>query len=340
MKQIDAKIKKLWNSLDGLDPDKYFAVAAQAEKLENLNKEITVIYNEYAQLANAEQIKVSRIGLSNNYYYSQYSAAWFTPEGIRATVLPFVYLDPISIDLSVFHIQKRFKNLQNMVRKRKLAGMVPKQPNTLLQIMHRNRVHELKKIKDSITQGLIQGKSYNQMANDLKNTFGQSKNNALRVARTEGNSNLNGAQYINAREGNLRDAGIVRQILSTLDSRTRAQSATIDGLREDTDGFFHYPGGILVSYPGNSGIAGWDINDRETTIDIVDGVGPKARRGRNPNTGENEVADYSSFNAWAKTHGLTRNEYGEIVVGKDAKRRAERQAAQAIERGEVNPVQI
>jgi hypothetical protein len=339
-RQVEKRIKRVWDSLKNTPPELWFNKIAQADKLVQLNAQITNIYNEYAVLANQELIKSSKIALSNSYYRDQYASSWFTPLGTSGTVLPFTYLDPISTDLAVWHSRRRFDQLQNMVRKRKLSGMVAKYPGTLKEIMHHNRLKDLAKVKDTITQGLIQGKGYKQMANDMKGVFNESKNSALRVARTEGNANMNGAQYLQNREARLDGAGVVRKILSVLDSRTRAQSSVVDGLAEDVDGFFHYPGGVLVSYPGNSGIPAWDINDRETTIETVDGVDPKVRRGRNPNTGENEVATYRTFGPWAKKNGLIKNDYGEIVVGNDAKRTAEKQVRDAVDRNELFKVQI
>ena len=343
-RQIEKKIKKVWDSLKNTPPELWLNKVAEVDKLTRLNQQVTAIYKEYSLLANTELIKSSQIALSNSYYRDQYAQAWFTPQGTSAKILPFTYLDPVAIDLAVWHSEKRFNQLGKFVtdikRKKALSGLVPKFPDTLKQILFHNRTKELALVKKTITQGLIQGTGYKQMSNNMKGAFNQNKNNALRVARTEGNANMNGAQYLQNREARQDGIDVRRKILSVLDSRTRSQSAVVDGLAEDNDGFFHYPGGVLVSYPGNSGIPAWDINDRETTIETVDGVDPKVRRGRNPNTGENEVATFKTFGPWAKEHGLVKNEYGQIVTGQGAIKTAEKQVRDAVDRGELFRVEI
>jgi len=99
-----------------------------------------------------------------------------------------------------------------------------------------------------------------------------------------------------------------------LDDRTRPQSAQVDGQLEDENGQFTYPGGVKVTVPGNSGVPAWDINDRERTIDVVEGFEPESRRARDPVTGENEVIGFDRFEAWAESKGLRQNRYGQYVV--------------------------
>jgi hypothetical protein len=110
------------------------------------------------------------------------------------------------------------------------------------------------------------------------------------------------ASYIDAKE-----QGLVakRQVRAVLDTRTRLQSSEVDGQFDVGEGnTFIYPGGVLVAFPGNSGVARWDINDREYVIDIIDGVAPGKRIARNPDTGLLEESTYDSFDDWRKSNGL------------------------------------
>jgi hypothetical protein len=102
-------------------------------------------------------------------------------------------------------------------------------------------------------------------------------------------------------------------VVAVLDDRTRPQSAQVDGEYENEDGFFEYPGGVLVRVPGNSGVAAWDINDREVVVDEVEGLEPETRRVRNPETGRNEVISWRNFRTWAQENGLKRNAYGQYL---------------------------
>jgi hypothetical protein len=141
------------------------------------------------------------------------------------------------------------------------------------------------------------------------------RNNAERIIRTETHRTRSLGHYAASQDAKSQGARIRRQIVSVLDDRTRAQSAAVDGRYENEDGLFLYPGGVLVAVPGDSGVPGWDINDRESVIDVVEGWDPETRRARNPATGENEVIGMQSFREWADAVGLRRNRYGELVAG-------------------------
>jgi hypothetical protein len=69
----------------------------------------------------------------------------------------------------------------------------------------------------------------------------------------------------------------------------------------------------MSMYPGNSGVPAYDINDRETMVEIIGDEEPGLRRGRNPVTGENETFSYKNFESWAKENGLKKNKYGELL---------------------------
>ena len=130
---------------------------------------------------------------------------------------------------------------------------------------------------------------------------------------SEIHKSLNGGAYGSYVDA--KDQGLVenRKILAVKDVRTRRQSIQVDKKIDDKDNLFTYPGGRKVYYPGSSGVAGWDINDRETTIEIIQGIEPQLQRGRNPKTGKNEISNFSDYRTWAKTHGLTKNKWGEYV---------------------------
>ena len=116
-----------------------------------------------------------------------------------------------------------------------------------------------------------------------------------------------------------------RMIVSVLDTRTRPQSGYVDGKFEDADGYFHYPGDVLVSIPGNSGRPEWDINDREAVVMSIEGTPPEIRRGRNPvftedgkaisktEKGKSDIIAWTSFDDWMKTNGLKYNKNGVMI---------------------------
>ena len=103
---------------------------------------------------------------------------------------------------------------------------------------------------------------------------------------------------------------IVRMWDASLDGRTRPAHASADGQKVAVDKPF-LVGGERLMYPGDSsGSAGNIIHCRCSTLDLVDGVEPEARRGRDPVTGDTSVFSYRNFDTWAKENGLKKNDYG------------------------------
>jgi len=195
----------------------------------------------------------------------------------------------------------------------------------LLELLKQNQVKELAKISNTITQGLLQGKGYIKLVEDLKNIIGVTaikngeitasgaKANAMRIIRTESNRTMNAGHYANSKYLDSVGVKVVRRIVSVLDNATRGQSARMDGQEVGVDEPFKYPGGVTAMYPGNTGVAKYDINDRERTINIIEGNEPEIRTGRNPVTGRSETFSYQDFDSWRKENGLIKNKYGEIL---------------------------
>ena len=93
-------------------------------------------------------------------------------------------------------------------------------------------------------------------------------------------------------------------LCSAIHMRTRQQSASMDGQLADVNDEFHYPNGAVSKFPGGSGVAAYDINERCNTISIIPGQSPLLRRGKNPVTGETEVMSYKDFPEWADENDL------------------------------------
>ena len=63
--------------------------------------------------------------------------------------------------------------------------------------------------------------------------------------------------------------------------------------------------GYHLMYPGDSSAPGyWAYNCHCTTVAVVDGVdtGDTMRRGRDPETGQNELVEDMIYIAWANSH--------------------------------------
>jgi len=132
---------------------------------------------------------------------------------------------------------------------------------------------------------------------------------SLRIARTELLRTLSDgriAQFLETKD-QLKDEGIEPklQLVATLDTRTRAQSARMDGQYSDAEGKFKYPDGQW-HYPHNTGNAAWDINDREVVIQVMEGLEPVIRRSR-----KEGIIPNQTFKEWAEKTGITKSLYGE-----------------------------
>jgi len=315
--EIQGELERLYaRVLDGVEPDRYYAVAVRYDRLSKLQGQIRDAYLTAARRAGESVRQASRLAVSNNYYMNHYALAATIGEaqGIR---LGFNRLPEEMVELAVSGASERFAELE-----RKYGGSfgqpdkyISGSGSTLKEILQSRRDADLKRVQDTVVQSLIQGKSVSRATSDLTRSMAISRNNAERIIRTETHRTRSLGHYAASQNAKSQGARIRRQIVSVLDDRTRAQSASVDGQYEDDNGQFTYPGGVKVTVPGNSGNPAWDINDRERVIDVVEGWEPETRRARNPATGENEVIGMQSFQSWADSVGLRRNRYGEWVAG-------------------------
>jgi len=101
------------------------------------------------------------------------------------------------------------------------------------------------------------------------------------------------------------------QLIETLDDRTRAQSAQMDGQIANKEGKFKFPD-VGYKYAHRSGVARFDINDRSTTITLDEEFPPESRIQRDKD-GNNKVAPYENFKSYADKQGLKINRYGEVL---------------------------
>lgn len=312
-KAIDAKIKNLHlKILDGIPKGEYYNYMSKAGRYETLLKSIEVEYLQASRAAGRQTVEASKLAISNSYYRQLYSLNWTQADTV------FTALNPKVIDISVFGTPK----VQQELKKQTIAKIdgtfgspaayQPKYGN-LNEILVNNRVADLAKINSTLTQSLINGDSYTKTSAALANNISSSAKQTLRIIRTESHRNQTAGNFAMTNAARSEGVKVKRQIVSTIDGRERDQSAQVDGEIEDKNGFFTYPGGVKVQFPGNSGVPGWDINDREIVIDIVDGWEPALRRGRNPATGQTELISYKDFNPWLKENGLRYNKSGRIV---------------------------
>lgn len=188
-----------------------------------------------------------------------------------------------------------------------------------------DRAQAIGQINKEIEMALARGDSAAQLSKKIDQILGfrDSKGNiiksakykkgqtykSLRIARTELLRTLSDGrtmQFLETRD-QLEDEGIEPKLklVATLDTRTRAQSASMDGQYSDKDGKFKYPDGQWY-YPHNTGNPAWDINDREIVIQVMEGLEPVIRRSR-----KEGIIPNITFKEWAEKLGIKKSIYGE-----------------------------
>jgi len=314
--QIQGELDKLYaRVLDGVPEGKYYEEMMKYDRLTKLQGQVRTAYLQAARRAGVAVNEAAQLAMSNSFYASQYatSLAANTAQGVK---IRFTRLPTELVELAVSGASERFTELQRKYADRfgDIKNYKPAHGSTLRDILLTRRGADLKRVQDTVVQSLIQGKSVRQATSDLTRTMAISRNNASRIILTETHRTRALGHYAASQNAKAEGVNLRRMIVSVLDDSTRPQSAQVDGQYEDDNGEFTYPGGVKVIVPGNSGVPGWDINDRERTIDIVDGWEPETRRARNPETGENDIIGMKSFKSWADEVGLKENKYGQLYT--------------------------
>jgi SPP1 gp7 family putative phage head morphogenesis protein len=172
---------------------------------------------------------------------------------------------------------------------------------TLNEILNKNRTQIILKIKQDVTQGIIQGEGYRKMAKRLKDTLGGDAVKSLRVARTESHRNQVAGHLASIDHVEEQGIQLERIWISTLDERTRSTHRSMDGNIAGPDNYFILTNGAKVQGPGMTGFAGHDINCRCVVIEAIKdealtkGVAMSQRRIK----GEG-VKQYETYEEWHK----------------------------------------
>ncbi|MCP4353452.1 MAG: hypothetical protein GY795_49010, partial [Desulfobacterales bacterium] len=216
--------------LSAIDPKEFRAVMNQYDRLKKLQKSINEIYRQHALKAGRIQTETGRIAMTNKYYDDMFSMNQFT-QTIGKDY--FVYIDQKAVDVSVLGTPQIWDQLSAEAQ----ARYFPYQPKhgTLIQTLLNNRTKDLIKIKQIVTQGIIQGTSWQKTAQQIQHTMETSASNALRIARTEGARNMNSGEYADTMAAFESGVEMKRRYVATLDMRTRAQSSSMDGQEIDPE---------------------------------------------------------------------------------------------------------
>jgi hypothetical protein len=213
-KSLEAIRKKF---LAGVKPEDYYNEIVKFNRLSSLKSQIATIYNEAAGKAGLLQVESSTLAISNKYYENMYAVNWFSADAFKGVndFQYFAILNKATIESSVLGTPKVWNSLSK-AQKKALKPLFPKH-GTLIKTLNDNRVKDLLKLQEVITQGLLKGRSsvktakdlqkvFKDIATDVKERMEVSASNALRIARTEGARNMNSGAFANTQAGI--DAGL------------------------------------------------------------------------------------------------------------------------------------
>jgi hypothetical protein len=152
----------------------------------------------------------------------------------------------------------------------------------------------LRAIKSAMANGLVTGKSFQDMVKDLAKVWNMKGWELLRIIRTEGMAAINAGQndaYARAKANGI-DLNEVWD--ATLDGKTRPSHQQADGTKKDENGYF-YVGGEKARYPCDENLtAGERINCRCRIRAEIAGYPPELRRDK-----ETGIIPYQTYEDWA-----------------------------------------
>lgn len=291
------------------DPQDYYNIMIQYDRLNKLLNDVQVTYSKYAKQAGIYIQQISSLAMSNVYYRQQYLLNWITPENIN---FRFTTLSPDLVEFAVTGTIESWNRIKKLVKSQYGNNIAAYQPQygTLIEILHQNKIQDIAKINQIITQAFIQGYTINQMSKNIQGVMDNAYWKSERIARTEFTRTANAGEYAAAWDASNQGLNIKRIWIASLDDRTRASHARLDGQKVGIDEKFK-SGGYEAYGPGGFGVAKMDIHCRCTVATMTDGEDLELRAARDPVTGKHTVIDFKSFGAWADENGLKQNKFGE-----------------------------
>ena len=300
--QTQIQVDKLYNDVLEDKESNLLINAKKNNRLSTILRNISIVVSPIL-LRRDNFIKRNMV---NDYNVTWYEESWRLTNSIR-------------VNLSVL-----FGDVRKSLRQVALDNPVSK-INTPDWVSDRKKF--ISKINTTIQQGLAGDWDIKRMSKELDIVYGFRDSrtgkllntkkraaaeiaNSFRVARTEIISIRSLAQKDAMLRANQIGINERLQMLSTLDDRTRAQSANMDGQLSNTEGKFKYPDGQF--YFKGQQPAKWRINDRETTIPVIQEIdGPELRTRVNKAKDNKETVNFQTFNEYAKENNIRVNRFGQ-----------------------------
>lgn len=224
-------------------------------KYDRLKKFIDSL-NEHVDTMSIETIKSIDGHLADSYVYSYQWMGWAIEK----------------------EAQKKLQYTSLKVEQIRAALDNPVNGLTLSETLEKNRRDIIYKIRQNVTQSLVRGSTYKDMASSLKETFEGDYVKAVRVARTETHRVCEQGSLDSAKRANEKGVVMLKKWRNMKDRRVRktskANHVKMDGKQIPVDDMFDLGNGEKGVAPGNIGYAHHDINCRCILVyEIADVVG-------------------------------------------------------------------
>lgn len=272
-----------------------------ASALKSIYGEMKAIYNKYSingKLTKAEMVKYNKYSTMEKAILAKLDPA------IKANIKTIQKLLPSQFQESFFREAWAVDNASELrlswglVNTKSLLAAfdITNPKNIELQNALKNYGPTAKKsIRTALLNGLSEGKSYDQMARDVKKAVKKIYSSAITIVRTEGQAAINAGQdlaYYRAIEN-----GVEGKVVwsATKDSVTRHTHRIMDGKAKLNTGFFEP---IHAQYPGDPNLSAEErCNCRCRTRFEIDGYSPQLMRTR-----EEGVIEYQNFSDYSKQY--------------------------------------
>lgn len=274
-----------------------------ASVLTTMYGEMKKIYDKYAINGKLTKVEMTKY---NKYSTMEEQILKTLDPALKANIKTIKKLLPSQFNESFFHYAWAIDQASGLrlswglVNTKALLGAfdITNPKNIELQEALKNYGPTAKKrIRAALLNGLSQGKSYDQMAKDLKKSISKIYSSAITIVRTEGQTAINAGQtiaYTRAQENGIEGNEVWS---ATKDAKTRQDHGYADGQKKDSDGYFNV-GGEKALYPGDPSLsAGNRINCRCNTRFEIDGYSPQLMRTR-----EEGILPYQTYTDYAKQY--------------------------------------
>lgn len=235
--------------------------------LNEIRKELAKLYEKYevnGKLTYAEMAKYDRLRKFIEYIDYLLKILY---KDVRKTVYDVLgesYLDGYYLTAWAVETDTLSRLAYSAVRPEVITAMIenPITGLTLSQRLEKNRAAIIYTIQQEVTQGLVQGESYKQMATRLKTALEGDTVKAMRIVRTEAHRVVESGKH-DAAEHAHKNGIIMTKTWNTMkDSRVRDRHRKLDGQKVPVDADFK-SGNVSGKAPGQlSGGASQNVHCR------------------------------------------------------------------------------